>query len=38
MDKHFNPTVSIEKFAAFLDGNLPENEMQQISSLVMFKK
>lgn len=34
MDKHFNPTVSIEKFAAFLDGNLPENEMQQISSLI----
>ena len=34
MDKHFNPTVSIEKVAAFLDGNLPENEMQQISSLI----
>lgn len=26
--------VSIEKFAAFLDGNLPANEMQEISSLV----
>ncbi|WP_294454047.1 hypothetical protein [uncultured Bacteroides sp.] len=32
MDKHFNPSISIEKFAAFLDGNLPQNEMQNISS------
>lgn len=33
MDKHFNPSISIEKFAAYLDGNLPEDEMQRISSL-----
>lgn len=32
MDKHFNPSISIEKFAAFLDGNLPQDEMQNISS------
>lgn len=31
MDKHFNPSISIEKFAAFLDGNLPQDEMQNIS-------
>lgn len=31
MDNHFNPSVSIEQFAAYLDGNLPENEMQRIS-------
>lgn len=34
MDNHFNPSVSIEKFAAYLDGNLPEDEMQRISSLI----
>ena len=32
MDKHL-PPVSIEQFAAYLDGNLPEAEMQQISKL-----
>lgn len=32
MDEHFNPSISIEKFAAFLDGNLPQDEMQNISS------
>ena len=32
MLKHSLP--SIEKFAAFLDGNLPQNEMQQFSQLV----
>lgn len=41
MGNHFNPSVSIEKFAAYLDGNLPEDEMLQISSLIkndeMFK-
>lgn len=34
MDKHFNPSISIEKFAAFLDGNLPQDEMQNISSTI----
>ncbi len=31
MDKHSFP--GIEKFAAFLDGNLPQDEMQQFSQL-----
>lgn len=31
MDKHSLP--SIEKFAAFLDGNLPQDEMQQFAQL-----
>lgn len=31
MDKHSFP--SIEKFAAFLDGNMPQEEMQQFSYL-----
>lgn len=34
MDKAFMDSISIEKFAAFLDGNLQPNEMQQISSIV----
>lgn len=34
MDKHFNPSISIEKFAAFLDGNLPQDEMQNIPSTI----
>lgn len=34
MDKHFNPSISIEKFAAFLDENLPQDEMQNISSTI----
>lgn len=32
MVKHF-PPISIEKFAAYLDGNLPQSEIQQISQL-----
>lgn len=34
MDKHFNPSISIEKFAAFLDRNLPQDELQNISSTI----
>lgn len=34
MNKFFNPPISIEKFAAFLDGNLPQAELEQISSLI----
>jgi len=34
MNKFFNPPISIEKFAAFLDGNLPDEEMDNIESLV----
>ena len=34
MDKNFMPPVSIEKFAAYLDGNLSEDEMNLIDSLV----
>lgn len=34
LDKYFVPPVSVEKFAAYLDGNLPENEMQHISSII----
>ena len=34
MDKHFNPDISIEKMAAFLDGNLSDVEMQNISDLI----
>lgn len=34
MDKHFTPSISIEKFAAFLDGNLPQDEMQNTSSTI----
>lgn len=34
MDKHFNPSISIEKFAAFLDENLSQDEMQNISSTI----
>lgn len=34
MDNHFNPSLSIEKFAAYLERNLPESEMLQISSLI----
>jgi len=31
MHKLFNPSVSIEEFAAFLDGNLTPNHMQEIA-------
>lgn len=34
MDKLFNFGISIEEMAAFLDGNLPASDMQQISSLI----
>lgn len=34
MDKNFIPPVSIEKFAAYLDGNLSEDEMNHIDALV----
>lgn len=34
MDKPFVPPISIEKFAAYLDGNLPENEMLNVSLLI----
>lgn len=33
MNKHFNPAISEEKFAAWLDGMLPADEMMQISSI-----
>lgn len=34
MDNLFNSGISIEKMAAFLDGNLSESEMQGISSMI----
>ena len=34
MDNLFNSGISIEKMAAFLDGNLSASEMQGISSLI----
>ena len=34
MDKNYMPPVSIEKFAAYLDGNLSEDEMNRIDTLV----
>ena len=34
MDKFFMPPVSIEKFAAYLDGNLSDDEMNRIDALV----
>lgn len=34
MDDFLNLGISIERMAAFIDGNLSENEMQDISSLV----
>lgn len=33
MNKHFTPAISEEKFAAWLDGMLPADEMMQISSI-----
>lgn len=33
MDKNLIPPISVEKFAAYLDGNLDEQEMQQVSRL-----
>ncbi len=34
MDSQFISPISVEKFAAYLDGNLPEAEMQSVSSLI----
>ena len=34
MNKHFNPAISEEKFAAWLDGMLPADEMNRVSFLV----
>ena len=34
MDNLFNSGISIEKMAAFLDGNLSKSEMQGISSMI----
>lgn len=34
MDNLFNSDISIEKIAAFLDGNLSDSEMQDISSVI----
>lgn len=30
----FDTSISIEKFAAYLDGNLPEGEMNELSSMI----
>lgn len=34
MNKSFHPILSEEKFAAWLDGMLPTDEMQQIGSII----
>lgn len=34
MNKSFNPPLSVEQFAAYLDGNFMPDEMKQISSLI----
>lgn len=34
MDSQFISPISIEKFAAYLDGNLQENEKQEIETLI----
>ena len=34
MNKHFTPAISEEKFAAWLDGMLPNEEMNRIDLLV----
>ena len=34
MNKHFTPAISEEKFAAWLDGMLPEDEMMQVGVIV----
>ena len=36
MNKHFSPAISEEKFAAWLDGMLPADEMQKVSRLVGY--
>lgn len=34
MHKDFVPPISIEEFAAYLDGNLSDGEMQRVSSVI----
>ena len=34
MNEHFSHTISMEKFAAYLDGNLTPDEMTQIADIV----
>lgn len=34
MAKDFKPSVSVEEMAAYLDSNLPEEEMQSVHSLI----
>ena len=34
MDKHFQPSITIEEFAAYLDGNLHPDEMKVIASAI----
>ena len=34
MHKNFVPPISIEEFAAYLDGNLSEEEMNKITSVI----
>ena len=34
MHKDFEPPISIEEFAAYLDGNLSDDEMQRVSSVI----
>ena len=34
MHKDFEPPISIEEFAAYLDGNLSDDEMQRVTSVI----
>ena len=34
MHKDFTPPVSIEEFAAYLDGNLSDNDMKRVSTVI----
>lgn len=34
MAKDFTPLISVEKMAAYLDSNLPEEEMQSVHSVI----
>ena len=34
MNKHFNPAISEEKFAAWLVGMLPDDEMKEVGSII----
>ena len=38
MNKDFMPPVSIEEFAAYLDGNLTEDGMDHVSSIITCNK